>query len=303
MNTDPISTHRVLVEGISTLYYEAGEGPVLLLVHGNITGPRSWYRTMTEFMSTHRVVALALPGYGGTSPVEDISPAGLASFLAAFLDKLSIDKVIAVGHSAGGLIVATFALQYPRRVTRLVLADSAGLGRAVNPSLIAASVMPMWAVHTMIAALQLPGAAIVRAAVSGTGLRRPWAVRPKEWLDQIRQTQSPTVLLTSYRTVRLAVGVTGQQARHGVARRLANLEIPTLVVWGLTDEIFPVWQGIAAARRLPRGRLAILANAGHIGYMDNHIGFIAAVSPFVRDDLAGDPLGKSDSRDHESAPS
>jgi pimeloyl-ACP methyl ester carboxylesterase len=288
MKTEPISEHWVLVDGISTLYYEAGDGRVLLVVHGNVTTPRSWFRTMTDFMSTHRVLALSLPGYGGTSPVDDLRPARLASFIISFLDELSIDRAIVVGHSAGGLIAATLALEHPERVSRLVLVDAAGLGRTVHPLLIAIAMTPGWAATIIISALQLPGAGVVRALMTGLQFRRPWKVSPSGWLDHIRQTHVRTVLQTSYETVRLAIGPTGLRARYNLTDRLENLQVPTLVVWGLTDDIFPAWHGMRAARRLPHGRLVILKTAGHIGFVDNHTEFIDAIGPFIREVKEGE---------------
>lgn len=284
MKTDPLREHRVLVHGLSTAYLDEGTGPVLLLVHGNVTTFRSWQRIVTEFRSTHRVLALSLPGYGGTSPQEEVDLDSQVAFLGAFLDALSVDEAIVVGHSSGGLLAATFALAHPGRVTRLVLSDSAGLGRAVSPVLIFGSLPPDWAVDLATAALLLPGGGVPRALMSGLQLRRPWRVTLGEWRDQMRLTQTRTLLSTSFRMARLGVGATGQRRRYRIDDRLGELAMPTLVIWGLTDEVFPLWQGIRAARKIPRGRSAVLMSAGHVGYLDSHVEFVGVLGPFVRDE-------------------
>jgi pimeloyl-ACP methyl ester carboxylesterase len=293
VTNDVISEHRVMVQGLSTVYFEAGTGPVLLLVHGNITTFRSWRRIAEEFRTTHRVLAVSLPGYAGTSPLAETRLDSLVSFVAAFLDAMSADRAIVVGHSAGGLIAATFALRHPERVTRLVLVDSAGLGRAAIPTLVAGSLLPERAVDLIAAALVLPGSVVPRTLLSVLQLRRPWRVTIEEWRDQIRDTESRTLLATSFRMARMAVGPTGQRSRYTVARRLGDLSMPILVIWGLTDEVFPIWQAVRAVRRIPRGRLAVLVSAGHVGYLDSHVEFIDALSPFVRDELGAtsDPEG------------
>lgn len=285
LNDEPVSERRVTVRGLSTSYLEAGTGPVLLLVHGNVTSCQSWRRVIEEFRTTHRVLAVSLPGYGGTSPQGEVRLDGLLSFLTDFLDLLSIEKAVVLGHSAGGVLAATLALAQPERVTRLVLMDSAGLGRAVNPAVIAASLLPEWAGKAVITALLLPGASIPRALAGGLQLRRPWRVDIREWREQIRTTQARTLLSTSLQLVRTAVGPTGQRSAFSITRRLGELRMPTLVVWGLTDELFPLWQGVRAARRIPRGRLAVLAGAGHVGFLDSFVEFVDAVGPFVRDDV------------------
>jgi pimeloyl-ACP methyl ester carboxylesterase len=283
VTSDKSDEHRVLVHGRSTLYLDVGRGPVLLLVHGNITTFRSWRRIAAEFENTHRVLAPALPGYGGTSPLPEVSLDGLVSFLAGFLDALSIDEAIVLGHSAGGLVAAKLALEDPERVTRLVLADSAGLGRAAGPNLLAGSLVPDWAVDLAIVALLLPGSSIPRALLGGLQLRRPWRVTIREWRDQIRMTQTSTLLGTSFRTARLATGPTGQRRGYRVDDRLGELRMPTLLIWGLTDELYPIWQARRAARKIPRGQLSVLLSAGHVGYLDSHTEFVDALSPFVRD--------------------
>ena len=67
--------------------------------------------------------------------------------------------------------------------------------------------------------------------------------------------------------------------------RLHEIHVPTLVIRGGLDQIFPVWQGWAAARRLPDGRFTVPAGFGHLSYLDNHEEFMDALGSFVRDDL------------------
>jgi pimeloyl-ACP methyl ester carboxylesterase len=274
---------RILVQGISTLYLEAGDGPVILLVHGNSAGPHSWQPLMRELALTHRVVALGLPGYGVTSPVEGVLPSRLVSFVEAFLDALGVDEIIAVGHSYGGLVTAEFALTHPHRVTRLVLADSAGLGRAVNPALIATALTPRAIAELWATVLLLPGSAIARVLTTGLQLRQPWQVSLREWVNQARISRSRTLLRTAFEVLHEGIGLSGQRVR--VSDRLKEIEVPTLIIWGLTDEIFPLWQAMRAVRRLPAGQLAVLSGAGHMSYLDSHEEFIDALGPFVRDDI------------------
>lgn len=285
MRTDALNERRVLVRGLSTAYLEAGAGPVLLLLHGNLTSFRSWRRIIAEFRSTHRVVAVSLPGYGSTSPQPDVELDTAVTFVADFLDALSIDEAIVVGHSSGGLIAATFALRNPERVPRLVLADSAGLGRAVNPAAIVTSLVPAPVANAVITALLLPGGIVPLLLLDVLQLRRPWRVSPWEWLEQARALQARTVLTTSVRAVRTSTGPTGQRRDHVIVDRLGELRMPTLVIWGVTDEVFPVWQALRAVRKLPRGRLALLVSGGHIGYLDSHVEFVDFLGPFVRDGL------------------
>ncbi|MEU4745021.1 alpha/beta hydrolase [Actinosynnema sp. NPDC023658] len=285
MNDRKPTKRRVLVRGLSTLFYEAGEGPVVLLVPGIATDPRDWYRVMDELALTHRVIALSLPGLGGTSPLPDVRPTRVASFVADFLDVLGVDSVIAVGHSYGGLVAAELALQNPRAVTRLTLVDASGLGRAVHPVAVALALLPDRAADLASAFASLPGGAAAFTLSSNVLLRQPWRIPVKTWAAQFRMARSRQSLRTALEVFRECGGIIGQRDDITVVDRLHEIDVPTLVIWGGLDQLFPVWQGRAAARRLPAGRFTVLVGAGHVSYLDSHEEFMDALGSFVRDDL------------------
>ncbi|MGC5341274.1 alpha/beta fold hydrolase [Streptomyces sp. DT171] len=283
---DPEPTkRRVLVRGVSTLFYEVGEGPVVLLVPGIASDTQGWFPVMRELALTHRVISLSLPGLDGTSPQRDVRPHAMATFVADFLDVLEVGSVIAVGHSYGGLVMAELALRYPHLVSRLTLIDACGLGRAVHPVAIALALLPARAADLASAFVSLPGGAAAFTVSSNLLLRQPWRIPTRTWAAQFRLARSRQTLRTSLKVFRECGGITGQRESVIVIDRLDEIDVPTLVVWGCSDQLFPVWQGRAAARRLPRGRFAALAGAGHVSYLDSHEEFMDALGPFVRDDL------------------
>jgi pimeloyl-ACP methyl ester carboxylesterase len=295
MNDQEPTKRRVLVKGLSTLFYEAGEGPVVLLVPGIATNPQDWFPVMAELALTHRVITLSLPGLGGTSPWPDVRPTVMASFVAGFLDVLGVDSVIAVGHSYGGLVVAELALQNPRTVSRLTLVDASGLGRAVHPVAIALALLPQRAADLASALVSFPGGDAAFTLSSNLLLRQPWRIPVKTWTAQFRLARSRQALRTSLEVFRQCAGLTGQREDMTVADRLHEIHVPTLVIWGGFDQLFPLWQGRAAARRLPAGRFTVLVGAGHVPYLDSHEEFMDALGAFVRDDLElASPNGRAD---------
>ncbi|MEV7104163.1 alpha/beta fold hydrolase [Streptomyces atroolivaceus] len=281
-----LTRRRVLVKGLSTLFYEAGEGPVVLLVPGLASDVQNWFPVMNDLALTHRVIAVSLPGLGGTSPQPDVGPTAMASFLAHFLDVLGVDSVIAVGHSYGGLVVAELALQFPHTVSRLTLVDACGLGRAVHPAAIALALLPERAADLASAFVSLPGGAAAFALSSQLLLRQPWRVPPATWAAQFRLARSRQTLRTALKVFRECGDITGQSENIIVTDRLKEIAIPALVVWGASDRLFPVRQGRAAARRLPYSQFTVLAGAGHLSYLDSHEEFMDVLGSFVRDDQA-----------------
>ncbi|MBQ1098236.1 alpha/beta hydrolase [Streptomyces sp. b94] len=285
MSEEKLVERRVLVNGVSTLYYETGTGPVVLLLSGIGEDARSWRKVMQDLALTHRVLVLVLPGLGGTSPVDDLRPGPLASFAAAFLDSLEVPAGIVVGHSYGGAVAAYMALEHPQRVTRLVLVDSAGLGRAINPLLIALGNLPAPAANLLATTATLPGVGALGALAGNLLLRQPWRVPLQVLIAQVRLSRTRVSVRTSIEMLRLGTELTGQKRKYLVLGRLKNIAVPTMIVWGLTDMLLPVSQGVRAARRLRNGRLEVIRNGGHVCFLDSHEDFMAALSPFVRDDI------------------
>ena len=131
--------HKYLkVDGVNVHYVEAGEGPVVLLLHGLASSLFTWYRNVDTLVSAgYRVVALDLPGHGDSDKPRHLSydPASGAELVHQFLEAQGIASVAAVGNSAGGLILGLVALAHPDFVQRLVLVASGGLVRGVCWSL------------------------------------------------------------------------------------------------------------------------------------------------------------------------
>ena len=143
---------NVEVDGLSIRYLTAGEGPPLVLLHGAGDNALDWRWVMPALAATHRVYAPDLPGSPDSArPAADYSPAFFERFIAAFVDALEIGRATFIGNSFGGLIALRLALSKPARVTAVVLVDSAGLGRTVNPAFTSVNVpgpfeaaIPFW---------------------------------------------------------------------------------------------------------------------------------------------------------------
>jgi pimeloyl-ACP methyl ester carboxylesterase len=236
--------HNIEVAGLPIRYLIAGTGPPLVLLHGAGDNALDWRWVMPDLAATHRVYAPDLPGSPESArPAADYSPAFFERFVAGFLDTLGIERAAMVGNSLGGLVALRLALSEPTRVTALVLVDSAGLGRAVNSAFTSVNVpglseaaLPFW--RTPVGAYQ--------RAWGRTALlfARPGRV-PREWLaEQSRLALSPGYLEAHMAVLRAVVSPLGQ--REELVNRLPSLKIPTLVVWGARDRVFPESQGRVA---------------------------------------------------------
>lgn len=274
-----VEEHSIEVDGLPIRYLTAGTGPPLVLLHGAGDNALDWKWVLPALARTHRVYVPDLPGSPDSArPAADYSPAFFERFVANLLDALDIEGAVVAGNSLGGLIALRLALSEPARVTALILVDSAGLGRAVNPAFTYVNVpglgeaaMPLW--RTPIGAHQR---AWGRAALL---FARPANV-PREWLaEQRRLALSPGYLEAHLRALRAQVDPGGQ--REVLVDRLPLLNVPTLVVWGARDRVFPESQAREAAARLQEGSLAVIPDCGHMPHVECPDRFVAALEPFL----------------------
>jgi pimeloyl-ACP methyl ester carboxylesterase len=268
------------VEGLPTRYLTAGTtGPPLVLLHGVGDNAFDWRWVMPALASTHRVYAPDLPGSGGSAkPLTDYSPAFFTRFVGAFLDALGVDRATVIGNSLGGLVGLRLALAEPERVTALGLVSSAGLGREVTYALRSMAV-PGYGKLAVAWGKRRPGAAQRALGRAALVFARPRGA-PRKWIkEQYRLARLPGFLEAQLATVRAQVGVKGQ--REVLVDRLAQLERPTMVVWGTRDRVIPYSHAKEAASRLQEGYLELIPECGHLPQVEQPERFVSGLRRFL----------------------
>ena len=69
--------------------------------------------------------------------------------------------------------------------------------------------------------------------------------------------------------------------RHDIRERLAEIEMPTLIVWGLSDRVVPVAAALSYHRRIPHSRLEIFERTGHVPQLERPLRFNALLDEFL----------------------
>jgi len=269
------------VDGLPTRYLRAGTtGPPLVLLHGVGDSALDWQWVMPTLAGTHHVYAPDLPGSGGSTKSDvDYSPAFFTRFLSAFLDALEVRHAAVIGHSLGGLVGLRLALSEPSRVGALGLVASAGLGREVTYALRSLAV-PGTGRLAVAWGKRPPGAAQRALGRSTLLFARPWRV-PRKWLkEQYRLARLPGFLEAQLATVRAQVGVRGQ--REVLVDWLAQLEVPTRLVWGTGDRVLPYSQAKEAVSRLQEGSLELISDCGHSPHVEQPERFVSALDRFLK---------------------
>jgi 4,5:9,10-diseco-3-hydroxy-5,9,17-trioxoandrosta-1(10),2-diene-4-oate hydrolase len=258
----------VQVDGFRVHYLDYGprdsDMPPVVLMHGAGPGSGNWYSQIAVLRKTRRVIAMDSPLFGLSDLAEqDGHPTvSVARFLSRFLDVMGIEEADFVGLSFGGAVILTLAIDHPERVRRLVLVDSAGLGRGIPYA---------WR--------------LVHAPWLGTLLFKPsrfvrdrvfekWEVRNPEMPDKAAYSEySFAVRIRPGRSVPMKEGMKRFTSWLGQRRRFSNDELrsvtpETLIMWGDDDRIFPLNHGERATRLIPNARLEVIEDAGHVCFWD-----------------------------------
>ncbi len=274
-----VEERRIEVEGMPIRYQTAGEGRPLVLLHALGEGAFDWQWVLPDLARAHRVYAPDLPGFGDSvKPEADYSPAFFTRFVGSFLDALGVEHATMIGNSLGGLVALRLALSDQSRVTALVLVDSVGLGREVSYALRSAS-LPGYGELGVAWGKTPPGAAGRTWLQAPLLFARPERV-PYEWFaEQYRLGQQPGFLEALIASLRAVVDLEGQ--REVLLDELTQLQMPTLVVWGASDRVFPASQAREAVARLRYGALELIPDCGHLPQVERPELFVEAVSRFL----------------------
>lgn len=269
---------RLQLPGAEVNYVEIGEGEPIIFLHGLAGCWRNWLENLPHFAQRHRAIALDLPGFGESPlPSWPIDVPAYGRLVQDFCEKLGIERVAAlVGNSLGGFVATEAAIDRPERYERLVLVSAAGV------SFVKASASRSRAIGRGFQALAPQLARPYRSWYArprgrklafGRVVRHPERLRPEILFEQMDPG------LNSVGFTEALVSTAGYDTRE----RLREIEIPTLIVWGLSDRVVPVRAAFAYARRIPQARLELFESTGHVAMIERPLRFNRVVDAFLDD--------------------
>jgi 2-hydroxy-6-oxonona-2,4-dienedioate hydrolase len=247
------------VFGQNIHYFEAGQGPAVILLHGLGAVKEVWMPSFGALSPKYHVYAIDQLGFGHSDkPLLDYKIATFVDFLHGFMEAQNIGKATLVGNSLGGWIALDFAAQYPAMVDKLVLVDSAGLPWTkastidLNPSSLAAT-------RTMLESLFYD-----KKMVADGFVRQVFAGRMSN--------------NDGYTIQRTVAGFATPQFEDG---KLSSIHAPTLVVWGRQDELIPLASGENLRDGITGAKLVVFEQCGHVPQLEKPAEFNQALLEFL----------------------
>lgn len=273
--------YATVLDGIELAYVDEGRGDhTLLFIHGLGSYLPAWTKNIASLKEQYRCVAIDLPNYGKSRPGNYFfSVSFFARTVDAFIKKLGLENVVLVGHSMGGQIAMTMALDLDTDIEKIVLIAPAGF-ETFNEA------EKQWLRQVYTPALIL--SATDEQIKQNFDLNFASGQLPADaWFmyEDRRRMREDLVYYTSY-SMMISMCVSSMLDQP-VFDRLHQVLIPTMVIFGREDQLIPNRilhpdQTAAAVAergraRLPESDLSLLSPCGHFvqwecaGRVNSHI--------------------------------
>ncbi|MET4433223.1 alpha/beta fold hydrolase [Mycolicibacterium sp. 624] len=261
-------------------YYDAGDGPTLLFLHGSgpgVTGWRNFRGILPTFAAHFRCLILEFPGFGVSDDFGGHPMITAQGAVTPFLDALSVDRVDIVGNSMGGGVGINFAIHNPDRIGKLVTIG--GIGTNVfspGPS---------------------EGIRLLQEFTED-----PTRQRLVDWLNSMVYDQALVTdqlieerwkLATDPRTLASARRMYGKAAFAQMMAMMKSADVPmpwalmhkvsaeTLLTWGRDDRVSPLDMALIPMRTIPNAELHVFPNCGHWAMIEAKAAFESVVLGFL----------------------
>ncbi len=270
---------QVEIDGARVNYVELGSGPrmAIVFVHGLSGSWQNWLENIPHFARERRVLALDLPGFGHSPmPEWEISIEGYGRLLHGFCDALAVGDCALVGNSMGGFISAEAASAQPDRFEKLVLVSAAGVSSGRLRRQPAETVARMATAATpLLLKLQERGLKRprVRWATFKGLFQHPEALRRELLVETFDNGAGRPGFLPAVQ------GLVG----YDILDQLAEVEVPTLIVWGRNDRVVPPQDAVGFAQRLRNSRTVIFDDTGHLPQLERPTRFNRVLETFLAD--------------------
>jgi len=240
-------------EGFS--YIDEGQGEVLLLLHGLFGALSNWGGVIERFSSTHRIIIPLLPIY--EMPLRQAGLEGLTAYVEKFVGMMNLSEMVVMGNSLGGHIGLMYTLNNADKVRCLVLTGSSGLFE-----------------NSMGGSYPKRGDWDYIKERVGYTFYDPNTVGD-EYVKEIFET-----LKSIPKSLRI-VAIAKSAQRNNMAHDIVNINVPTLLVWGLNDTITPPAVAHEFNKLIPNSTLRFIDKCCHAPMMERPDEFNAILGEFL----------------------
>jgi pimeloyl-ACP methyl ester carboxylesterase len=251
------------------LYFDIkGDGEPLLLIPGFASGAWSWSWQVEALSKNFRVITFDPRGVGKSAVEEgrEVSIQSIADDAAQVLDSAGIESAHVLGISFGGFVAQEFAIKYPGRLRKLILASTSFGGPNHVPAVIE----------------------IYAAFVSMEGINSPDRIR--KYLAESFAPETDPEIVERFCVLRernpVSPAAYAQQLKSAMAfnteEQVPQITADTLIVTGDRDLIVPMKNSLNLNEKIQHSHLAVMPYAGHMAFVERADEFNRIVQDFLK---------------------
>lgn len=247
-------------------YKTAGQGPVVVLIHGFMESARIWRRYSEKLSSKLRVIRINLPGHGKSSVQGDAHSMELmADAVKAVLDHEGVSKAMLVGHSMGGYVSLAFAERYTEKVSAMVL---------LNSSCFADTKQKKEDRDRSVKAAEAHKMKYITSVIPNLFFERSGVKASKRIVKMVKiATDQPKEGITA--------ALKGMRDRPERSEVLRQAGFPVLIVAGHDDLLIPLEKSQEMAALNNRISLTVLEECGHLAFIEKKKESLKAIQVFA----------------------
>ncbi|MCS7075248.1 MAG: alpha/beta hydrolase [Bacteroidia bacterium] len=240
-------------------YIDEGNGPVLLLLHGLFGALSNWADVIEEFRKDYRVIIPMMPIYQVN--LDDLSVETLADYIAMFVDKMQLSDLSVMGNSLGGHVGLVYTLEHPEKVRTLILTGSSGLFES-----------------------GMGGSFPKRGSMEYIKERVEYTFYDPKTATQDLVDEVFEIVNNPKKAIRI-IKIARAAQRHNLKVEIRTIQCPTLLIWGLNDNITPPEVAHEFHRLIPNSELYFIDHCGHAPMMERPKEFNAYLRRFLNKHL------------------
>jgi pimeloyl-ACP methyl ester carboxylesterase len=248
----------------------------IVLLHGTSASLHTWEGWAVALREQRRVIRFDLPGFGLTGPnrENDYSTAAYVQFVRSVLDQLGVQRCVLVGNSLGGQIAWSFAAAMPDRVEKLVLLDASGYP---PESITTPQSIPLGFRIASTPGLRVIAEHVLPRGVVESSVRNVYG-DPSKVTPNLVELYADMAVREGNRA---ALARRLQQGYTADVSQLKKITAPTLVMWGGKDRLAPQEFGPRFVRDIPRARLVVFPELGHLPQEEDPAQSVAEFKRFL----------------------
>lgn len=262
--------------GMQVHYRDEGnklDNDPLVLIHGTSSSLNTWDSLISYLPSNKRIIRLDMPAFGltGPSPENKYSYSFYSEFLNAFLNELEVKQCIIAGNSLGGGIAWHFALDYPQKVSKLILIDASGYPKINEKGSIGFKIAAIPVLNNLL--LYVTPKSLVKKSLETV------------FVDQSLITEER---ITRYHELLLAEG--NRKAALSIFKnkfdqqtnRIKDIQQATLIIFGEKDQLINSDNAYLFQKDIKKSKAFVLKNVGHVPMEEAPKATAELINEFIR---------------------